>query len=207
MKRIIIFPLLIFIVLALVACGGDDAETETTTEPAFTPVEFDNEDLGVRVSHPEDWVIQDSMGGVTLASSQAVVDSNSLADIEDGGFVVIIPGEIAVFNFQTNQDLTADEPLRGLEVYKLLLEKNGQVFTEIESAEVLDVDGQNIAVMTVSSEEAGEEMVTVLGVVMSGDYMAMISAGSLASATDDLRPTFDQIIETIEVYPPTLISE
>ena len=94
--------------LTLAACGEQDSPSTTGLPNVVTQRD---PDFGVTVSYAEDWIVHNSIGGLTIASSQSVIDSDSMANIGDNGFVLIIPGEIDVLNFQSNQSITEDKPI------------------------------------------------------------------------------------------------
>lgn len=64
--------LLLALLLAVSACGFDDAaeETTTTTLDLESFVTYRSEDLGFRIDHPADWqVVEDPAAGVVTLSS------------------------------------------------------------------------------------------------------------------------------------------
>lgn len=214
-----------FLLLIITACNEDpDAATETaepatTIEPTeviqesngqpelFDPssVQFfpliDNEN-GLSLQYPASWVTQSGGGGTTVASSESIIEAESLTEIGDEAFLVIIPGEIAVFNFQTSQNFTSQDVQQVLETYKVLLEKEGQVYVVVEPPQAFTGPTQNMARMVLRSTDSGEPIITVMAVVMGDSYMALVSAASSQERADELRPIFNRIIESIEVQPP-----
>jgi hypothetical protein len=141
--------------------------------------------------------------GVTLATNQSVIETESLADIGEEAFIVIIPGEIDVFNFQTAQNFTEDDVLSALATYKVLLENEGQEFVTVEPPLAFINDNQKMARMVLRSQEDGQTLITMMAVVTENGYMALISAASQEKSAAEMRPIFEKIIESIEVRPPT----
>ncbi|NIP26180.1 MAG: hypothetical protein GWO38_20755, partial [Phycisphaerae bacterium] len=151
-KSVLLATLILFL---LAACNQDGTEeTSDTAEANQTNVQFIpfvDDALGISAQHPANWVTQSSFGGATFASDQSAIDAESLADIGEEGFVVIIPGEIAQFNFQTSQSFQRDEILQALATYKVLLEREGQQFVTIEEPEAFTSSNQNMARMVLRS--------------------------------------------------------
>ncbi|MFZ0547194.1 MAG: hypothetical protein WAM60_17235 [Candidatus Promineifilaceae bacterium] len=208
-KSIILIGLLLIL---LTACNQDEPEEATpTAETAATPVVNESniqylplvdDALGLSLQYPDGWVTQSSLGGATIATSQDVIDAESLADIGEEAFVVVIPGEIDYFNFQTAQQFSEDDVLQALATYKALLEKEGSEFVAVEPPVAFASENQKMARMIVRSVEDGEPLITEMAVVMGNGYMALISAASLEGTAPAMRPIFDHIIESVEVRPP-----
>jgi hypothetical protein len=125
---LIIFLLLLFVT----ACNQDKPEetpestppiqptaTAEPTQPVIQYTPFDDDALGLSLQYPADWITQPSIAGVTIATDQSVIDVESLADIGEEGFIVIIPGEIDYFNIQTSQTFNRDDVLGALAPYKI----------------------------------------------------------------------------------------
>ena len=219
LKSIILSLLLL---LFIAACNQETSETPEAAEPTeqVTPEEpadvdissvqfipfIDNEN-GISMQHPANWVTHSASGGTTVASSEAVIQAESLADIGEEAFVVIIPGEIDVFNFQTSQSFTQDDVLQALETYKILLEREGQDYVAVEPPQAFTKNNQNLARMVLRSMEGGQPVITVMAVIMGENYMALVSAASNQDTAEELRPIFYQIIESIEVRAPNGFSE
>ncbi len=201
MKSKIFLLATLLIALVLPACN----EAEAPEEPEAPETNFvlhTDEDLGVALNHPEEWVVHSGFGGLTVASSQAVIEGESLADIGDEGFVLVIPGELGIFNLQLGQQFTEDDALEALNIYIQLLEREGQNHLAIEPPQAFTIDGQSAASMVTRSQEDGNNLITILGVIMNGEYMALVSAASLEASADDMRPIFDEIIQSIRVLTP-----
>lgn len=198
LKPLHLFTLLITLFLA--ACNGQP-KTPEATDINYVP--FTDETLGVSLVYPEDWITFEAFGGLTLATTQAIIEEESLANLDDGGFVNIITGELDVFNFQTGQEIQPDESLIALSVYKQLLEKAGQSFQVVEPPVKLEIEDASSSAMTVlRSMEDGKQLHTVLAIILNEDYIALISAASLEFKAEAYRPTFDHVIQSIRVSPP-----
>jgi hypothetical protein len=204
---------IIFLLLLLAACnqdGGDGTpaadEPEEVNQNNVQFVPFVDDALGLSAQYPANWVFQSSFSGATFASSQSAIDAQSLADIGEEGFVVVIPGEISYFNFQTSQTFDRDDILQALATYKVLLEREGQSYVTVEPPEALTKNNQNLARMVLRSTEDGEPLITIMAVVMSDTHIALISAASLEDTADEMRPIFESIIESVEVRAPGSIS-
>lgn len=194
--------------LLIVACQQDDAGA--TQEPAPDDViytSFEDGELGLALEMPEGWITHSAFSGLTVASSQRVIDSDSLANIGDDAFVNIIPGELAVFGMQAGETFSSDRPGEVLAVYRALLENEGQSFTVRQPAETRTVNGQNVAQMTVESVVDGGRLVTILAVIIHDEFMAIVSAGSLQDRFEDVQPTLMHVLNSIVVSPPTGISQ
>lgn len=204
MKQKLLLILLLFPLLA--ACNQESATpAPATTEAAAAEmnyVPFSDETLGLATVYPEDWVAQTVFGGLTIASSQAVIEAESLADLGDEGFVNFIPGELGVFNLQTGQNFRPIDALIILGVYKQLLEREGQSYEVIEPGHSLDIEAQSAGMMVLRSTENGQPVITILAVIINEDYMALISAASLESNATTMRPVFEHIITSTEVTFP-----
>ena len=201
MKAKLFLLAILLIVLILPACNEAAAPEEPDT-PDTNFVLHTDEELGVTLNYPEDWIVHSGFGGLTVASSQAVIDGESLADIDEEGFVLVIPGELGIFNLQLGQQFTEDDALQALNVYIQLLEREGQNHLVVEPPQAFTIDGQSAASMVTRSQEDGKNLITILGVVMNGEYMALVSAASLEATADEMRPIFDEIIQRIHVLAP-----
>jgi hypothetical protein len=207
--------LIVLLLLLVTACNQDKPEetpeptppTQSTAtaeiaQPAVEYVPFDDDELGLSLQYPAGWITQSALGGATIATSQSVIDAESLADIGEEAFIVVIPGEIDYFNFQTSQTFNRDDVLSALETYKNLLEQEGQQYVTIIPPQAYTNENQNMARMILRSVEDGEPLITVMAVVMSDNYMALVSAASLEDTAEAMRPIFYDIIDSIEVRPP-----
>jgi hypothetical protein len=193
-------------VLFAAACDRQPATpppgTAEATAANINYIPFSDDMLGLSIVYPEDWVVQTVFGGLTAASSQEVIDAESLADIGDNGSVNFIPGELGVFNLQTGQNFSAKDALIILGVYKQLLEREGQSYEIVEQAHSLDVEAQSAGMMVLRSIEDGEPLITVLAIIINEDYIALISAASLEPSAAAMRPIFDRIIGSVQVTFP-----
>ncbi|MCI0393881.1 MAG: photosystem II reaction center PsbP family protein, partial [Chloroflexi bacterium] len=188
---------LIVIFTLLAACRKQEVIPEVSQ---FVP--FQDDALGLSLEYPETWATHTSISGLTVASSDTVINNESLADIGNNGFVVIIPGELDVFNFQTAQELGSDDAVRAVAVYKALLEQEGQEYVTVEPPRELAMEGQSAAMMVLRSPVEGKHLITLMAVVINDDYMALVSAASLEDAAGAMRPVFEQIINSIHVTAP-----
>jgi hypothetical protein len=207
MKQTYLRLITLLLILLAVACNQQPTITpDTTIEAAAADINyipFSDAELGLAIVYPEDWVTQTVFGGLTTASSQAVIDAESLADIGENGFVNYLPGELGVFNLQTGQDFRPIDALVILGVYKQLLEREGQSYQIVEPAHSLDIEAQSSGMMVLRSTENGKPLITILAVIINEDYMALISAASLESSAATMRPIFDRIISSTQVTFPT----
>jgi hypothetical protein len=173
----------------------------TPTEMAFS--EYENAELGLNFAHPPSWIVHEAFSGLTAASSQQVIDSESLADIGDEAFVNMIPGELGIFGMQTGQEFEADQPLPIIYVYQGLLENEGQEFVIVEPPAAAQIGDKNVATVIVRSAVDDQNLVTILAVVIGeDDFMTLVSAGALDDSFDEQRPTLERIIDSIQVYAP-----
>ncbi|MCP4425059.1 MAG: hypothetical protein GY803_11235 [Chloroflexi bacterium] len=195
--RLILATLILPLLIA--ACGIKEDEP---VQPDVNYVPLTDEELGVSLVHPEGWVSSSGFGGLTVASSQEVIDGDSLAEIGDNGFALIIPGELDIFNKQMGQTFTEADALPILNVYKQLLEREGQTHQEIEPPQEVTIEGQPAAMMWTRSQEEGKNLIIVLAVIINDDYMALVSAASLEPASEEMRPIFEHIINSIQIASP-----
>jgi hypothetical protein len=186
----------------LAACNQSAEETPEPNPASVQFVPFNDDALGLTLQYPAGWITDVSIGGATIATSQSAIDAESLADIGEEAFVVVIPGEIDYFNFQTSQEFDRENILQALATYKLLLEREGQSYVTVEPPEAYTSNDQNLARMVLRSMEEGEPLITIMAVIMGDDYMALVSAASLEDTAEEMRPIFYQIIESIEVRAP-----
>lgn len=200
--------LFIFLTMLLLAACNQNGTEETpeVNQANDQYVLFGDDALGLTAQYPANWVTHSAFGGATFASNQSAIDAESLADIGEEGFVLVIPGEIAQFNFQTSQSFQREDVLQVLATYKALLEREGQQFVAVEPPEAFTRNNQNMARMVLRSTEDGAPLITVMAVVMSDTYMALVSAASLEEVADEMRPIFIKIIDSIQVRPPGGVS-
>jgi hypothetical protein len=201
-KKITTFSIMISLLLlfGLAACQNN-SPAAATDQPFVT---FHDDALGLTLEYPESWLTHTSMSGLTLATSQVIIDSQSMAEIGDDAFVVIIPGEIALFNAQTGQDLTSNEALQALRVYRELLAREGQNFVELAEPQMIEVDGRQVAIWPLESRVEGKVLVVRMGIVMGDDHMALISAASIKAKAEEYEPLFERVISTIQVEAPAM---
>ncbi|MFW5942584.1 MAG: hypothetical protein ACOC8X_07685 [Chloroflexota bacterium] len=195
--------LVALLVAALLAACEQEQGSGAADDTAQTFVTYESEQLGLSLEHPESWVAHTGFSGLTLASDQLVIDSTSLGEIGDEAFVNVIPGELAVFEMQTEETFAADQPQVVLQKYRNLLEDEGQVYTVVEPATTSTANGENIATMVVSSAVEEETLLTLLGVVIHDDFMALVSAGALEEGFEDARPTLERVVNSIVVSAPS----
>lgn len=199
------YLLLGLLIISLIFSAGCNNQPDTPAESETTYLPFSDEALGVSLVYPEGWVSHNAIGGLTVATSQAIIDAESMATLDDGGFLNIITGELAMFNFQIGQEIQPDESLVALGVYKQLLEQTGQSFQVVEPPVELTVEGASSSSMTVlRSMEDGKQLHTLLAVIIAENNMALISAASLEFKAEEYRPTFDHIIQSIRVSTPQI---
>jgi hypothetical protein len=218
--------LTLFLLLFIAACNQEtpdapeespEPERQVTPEEQEEPEEVDlssvqfvpliDNENGLSLQYPANWVTHSSISGTTVASSESIIQAESLANIGEEAFVVIIPGEVDVFNFQTSQSFTQDDIIRVLETYKVLLEKEGQAYVLVEPPQAFTGNNQNMARMVLRSTEGGQPIITVMAVIMADNYMALVSAASNQEKAEELQPIFYQIIESIEVRAPGSFSD
>ncbi|HZD10993.1 MAG TPA: hypothetical protein VE553_06595 [Candidatus Binatia bacterium] len=199
--KLIVAALVIIAVLAT-GCSRQATTPQPTPPTDVTYVPFEDEALGLSLEYPDDWIAHSAFSGLTLASSQSVIDSDSLANIEDEAFVNLIPGELAVFGMQSGQEFSSDQPQEVLDVYRGLLENEGQSFTVRRPPEVRTVNGQNVAQMTVESDVDGEQLVTIFSVIINDEFMVLASAGALQGHFDEVQPILAHVLDSIVVSPP-----
>lgn len=202
MVKKLLLPVALLVVALLVACEQEQ-DTGAADDAAQTFVTYESEQLGLSLEHPEGWVAHTGFSGLTVASDQLVIDSASLGEIGDEAFVNIIPGELAVFEMQTQETFAADQPQVVLQKYRSLLEDEGQVYTVVEPATTSTANGENIATMVLSSPVEDETLLTLLGVVIHDDFMALVSAGALEEGFESARPTLERVINSIVVTAPS----
>ena len=185
---------------------SDSAESlaEPTPEPVdnTTYVTYTNEVSGLTLDYPEAWIASDSFSGVTFASSQSVLDDESLADIGENGFVNIIPGELELFNFQANQNLKPGDAVQTLIVYKSLLEKEGQSYQAVEPPRPLDVEASSSVVTVLRTEEDGEPLIMLMAIVINDGQVAFITAASLEETAVEMRPIFNHMLNSVQISAP-----
>jgi hypothetical protein len=203
LKKITLTLLLLF-VLFLAGCRQLMDRFDAGGQ-SFVP--YEDAEMGLALEYPQGWVAHTAFSGLTLASSQSVIDGASLTDIGDGAFVNVIPLELAVFGMQVGQSFSSDDPQSMVEAYRDLLGGEGQEFTEVEAPRSTTVDGQDVATMVVESSAEGATVVTILSVIVNGDFMALVSAGSLQDHFGTARPTLERIVDSITVSPPVSSNE
>ena len=227
-KKSFYLPVMLILLLSLAACDqSDPAETvdtadetavtstdsaespaEPTAEPTAEPVDttvyttYTNETSGLTLDYPEAWVASDSFSGVTFASSQTVLDGESLADIGENGFVNIIPGELELFNFQANQDLKPGDAVQTLIVYRSLLEKEGQRYQAVEPPSSLEVEADSSVVSVFRTEEDGEILIMLMAIVINEGQVTFITAASLEETAVEMRPIFDHMLNSVQISAP-----
>lgn len=194
------FAVGLLLALGLAACQSDTPAAESDQPFKI----FHDEALGLTLEYPENWLTHSSISGLTLATSQALIDGQSLAEIGDEASVVIIPGEIALFNAQTDQELTSEDALQALRVYRELLVRQGQNYVELAEPQMIEVDGQQIAIWPQESQVDGKNLVVRMGIVMGDEHMALVSAASIKDKADEYEPLFEHIISSIHVEAPSM---
>lgn len=195
--------LLLIALLSGVACSDDTAVTAVPTpasSAALPLIPYDNPASGLAMQIPEGWVTQDYLGNVTLASSQDIIDGESLGDMGSGGFIVFLPIERDALNYQAGQDLAEGDTGRAVLVYRELLEREGASYEVIEPP--FKLEGPNSTYIVARSNQDGADLLTLMGAVMHEGQVVFVSAAALEDAFPQLRPTFEQVLATLEVTRP-----
>lgn len=192
--------ILLLTALTLAACGDG---RENATAVATTYVPYENNIMGIRLEYPEGWATEESIGGLTIASSADVLTLESLAEIGNEGFIVILPIELAAFNFQTGQNIAPNDALGALNIYKMLLEQEGQSYLVERPPQALTINGQTAAVMEVTSDAGGETLRTRMVAILDEGQAVLISLATLNGAdVDVISAELDHILNSVEVFQP-----
>ncbi len=192
---------------------GTAVESQTPTEnPVEEPMEepadntvyasYANNASGLALDYPENWVANDSFSGVTFASNQAIIDGESLADIGENGFVTIIPGELDLFNFQSQQELKAGDAGQALIIYRSLLEKEGQNYQAVEPPILLEVEADSSAMTVFRTEVDGRTLIMLMATVINDGQIAFITAASGEETAVEMRPTFNHMLNSLQLTSP-----
>lgn len=225
MKRWFIVLLILFLCLLPLACrqadSGSTPVSEATGEQSASPVlagtaenltgsfvPYESKSLGLSLLYPSGWFTHTSFSGLTLASSPTVIEEESLADLQGEAFVNIIPGEIAVYEMQLGEEFDSNDPVAVLNSYLRLLQAQGENYIALSAPARQEMNGQQMATMVVGLQVGNNDtLMTILGVVINDEYMALISAGALQESFREKEPMLRAVLESIEVSPPTNLSQ
>lgn len=214
MKNYLLTGLLLIATLLLAAgCGEDGANEATDVAPEdaaptavvdTTPyIPYDNPEIGLAMDMPETWIANDYIGNLTLATSQEIIDGETLADMGDGAFVVFLPIERDVLNFQTGQNLDEGDTGQALVLYRSLLEQEGASFEVVEPP--LKLEGPNATYIVVRSNQDGVDLLTLMGAADDNGQVVLISASAQEEVFPQWRPTFEHILSSLVVTRPTVL--
>lgn len=179
---------------------NDDAAAPEVGD--FVP--YSDAENGLSLEIPSNWVARQTLPGVTIGSSERVLDIESFADLGQGGVLVIIPGELDVLAFQTGEAFTGDDPVDLLSLYVELLQREGQEYLGVAPPERFTADGQEGAKTVLQSRQDGITLEIIMAAIVNEEagYVAFVSTAAQTDAAAPLRPTFEAIIDTIHVEAP-----
>jgi len=175
---ILLLIALLIVPFVLTACGDDEKEDKKDDKKTDLAVKltqtFTNAEVGVTVQYPDGWVAREDSAGVSLASSQAAMDTET-------------PGENdQVINVEVNAldvfgATTLDEVIT-LFKQAMTSEEEGVTISEVTSLKVGSKDAKRMTMTHPTEGEAvfiawltedGKSVVSVMGIATNGKLSAL----------------------------------
>lgn len=176
-----------------------EAEAAEESEPAVDLtadfVELVSEITGLTLSHPSDWVVEDSFM-LMLASDENMMADNP--ELTSGAMFVAING--------ATEDYGTDDP-----VEILTLTSSDFGFGEnavVSEVETLTIHDQDAAKVTVSGEgDDGTPITAVAYVIKNGEYATLVMGATPTASSEEYLPILEAIAASIEVGEPQFALE
>ena len=174
----------------------EEVETETETEVAEpvptvsvgSDVLYTNDEFQLSLTHPENWVIEDSEGYIALAPDQASLDAPTF--VGTGG-MVIVGGEFGDITPEDFLDLTVD-PAEFIDDPVI-----------IGSMESIAIQGEPAARMLYSGTMGGDPVEAMFIGVADGTNAALVVLIYDPALADTLGLALQDIADTIVLLPST----
>ncbi len=173
----------------------EEAPEETAEEAPVVDltadfVELVSENTGLTLSHPSDWVVEDSFM-LMLASDESMMADNP--ELTSGAMFVAING--------ATEEYGTDDPV---EILTLASSDFGfgenAVVSEVES---LTIHDQEAAKVTVSGEgDDGTPITAVSYVIKNGEYATLVMGATPTASSEEYLPILEAIASSIEVGEP-----
>lgn len=208
-RNIILIVLVVFLAAAAIYLYVNNRKNQPVNEDAAAPevgdfVPYSDVENGLSLEIPSNWIARQTLPGVTVGSSEQVLNIESFADLGQDGVLVIIPGELDVLAFQTGEAFTSEDPVDLLSLYVELLRREGQEYLGVAPPERFTADGQEGAKTVLQSRQDDITLEIIMAAIVNEEarYVAFVSTAAQTDAAATLRPTFEAIIDTIHVEPP-----
>jgi hypothetical protein len=209
-RNIILIVLVVVLLAAAIYLFVNNRNNQPETEDAAAPeiaafVPYTDAENGLSLEMPNNWIARQTLPGVTIGTSERVLGIESFAELEQEGVLVIIPGELDVLAFQTGEAFTSEDPVALLTLYVDLLRREGQEYLGVTPPERFTADGQEGAKTVLQSRQDDITLEIIMAAIVNEEarYVAFVSTAAQTDAAAALRPTFEAIIDTIHVEPPS----
>ncbi|MCL4261973.1 MAG: hypothetical protein KJ069_02090 [Anaerolineae bacterium] len=194
----------------------DTPAPTNTPEPTATPEvsaslqELTNEDLGVTISHPEDWVTETGDDGSLRLASDAAILANTELMIQDGMIVQMMNLPLDILAFLVTEGDPSD-PVAALNAFSsFFTEMSGSeeemLFTPREEAVAATIAGVDAATAVYDVVAEGEEGVVKLAALSDPDNnrMLLVIGGTQAGTESQYLPIFDEMLNTVTLSTPAV---
>lgn len=170
-------------------------------------VPYSNENSGLTLQMPANWVARETDPGITIASSERALGIETFDDLQADGVLVVIPGEIDFLEFQAGDSFIGRDPMSLLTLYIELLQNEGQEYLNVVPPQMFEASGQEGAKAIFQSLEGETTMEIIMAAIVNEEagYVAFVSTAAAIDSAAALRPTFEAVLNTIHVEPGSTV--
>lgn len=181
----------------------DTPEPTAVPEPTEAPApvvdfqEFSNDEAGLSMGYPSDWVSDMAFADfIIFASSQEAIDANEPGAAD--GVALLLHG--------ATEDFESDDPVAALEAFIPEMDLGGEsVRGEITGT---TINGNPAAIAIIDGEsDSGTPLTAYLVLVIDGDWAAILVGSTATAVEDDYLDTFAAMADTIELREPVMSEE
>ena len=177
-RKMVFLPTFFIITILLAACSAG-----WTT--------FQSQDLGLKVDLPENWVLRETPGTLTITSSPDVLDNETI--VGEAGVT------IALANADQFSGMSTDpKDILAAFIAFYLMEGNSPDIVQEGEPELFQIKGQQAASATYSGNIEGEEGVFTATVIVKGEKFVLV-LGADGSADNSHAKTIDKIIKSVVI--------
>lgn len=176
-------------------------EPSPTPDPAAGFIDYESAEGGFSLRYPDGWFTQELFGLAIFASAEELLDSPDPG--EEGGVIVVVTGETADFegDFGTTDPAAVLEQSTGDLGF-------GEDATFVEGPTATTINGQDAATAVINAtSDNGTPLAGLIAIIINGDRAAVVFGATPQETGEDFLPTFQTIVNTIEVMEPTVIEE
>lgn len=207
-RNIILIALVVILLAAaaflIIRNRNNNTQTDAAAPDIGEFVPYADPENGLSLEMPANWIVRQTLPGITLGSSERVLDIESFSELDQDGVLVIIPGELDTLAFQTGESFPGDDPVDLVNLYVDLLKREGQEYLGVAPPTRFTADGAEGAKTVLQSREDDITLEIIMAAIVNKEsgYIAFVSTAAEVDAAPALRATFEAILDTIHVEAP-----